>query len=62
MRERRLSWKERLHWAKYNIDSIRALASGIKLFEDTRINGGQGALDTLHETYCGTPPVPLKNI
>ena len=58
-RESGLSWQERLRWLKYNERSLSAVNRGIALVDDAICAGGR-ALESLHDHYCGTPPVPLK--
>jgi glycosyltransferase involved in cell wall biosynthesis len=59
-KEEQLSWDERWYWLRYNVNLVRALHSGLKQFRKALKNGTVG-LDKLHEKYCGTPPIPLKN-
>jgi len=56
-----LSLKEKYFWISYNFNLVRALALGIKLFENARTSGNREELDILHKKYCGSPPIPLKN-
>lgn len=58
-RERGLTWKERLSWLRYNERSLSAVNRGIILV-DGAVRAGGEALDSVHDRYCGTPPVPLK--
>jgi GT2 family glycosyltransferase len=59
IRNGRLSWRERLRWARYNHELGRALRDGLALVHDAQARGGD-SMQQLHEAYCGTPPVPLK--
>lgn len=60
LKENRLSYRETLNWIIYNYHLIRALSSGVRYFEKARASEGDQGLDSLHEKYCGTPPIPIK--
>jgi rhamnosyltransferase len=58
-RESGLTWQERLRWLRYNERSLSAVNRGIALVDDA-IRAGDRALESVHDQYCGTPPIPLK--
>jgi hypothetical protein len=60
IRNGRLSWRERARWAGYNFQIGKALRDGLALVHDAEARGGD-SMQTLHEAYCGTPPMPLKH-
>lgn len=59
VRERCLSWQERLHWLRYNERVLAAVNSGIRIVDEAAGHGGD-ALSAAHDKYCGTPPIPLR--
>lgn len=59
VRNPKLTWVERLRWARYNWNLGKALSDGIDKVHAARAKGGN-AMQDLHEEYCGTPPMPLK--
>ncbi len=54
-----LSIKEKWNWFLYNKTRDKAAEKAYKLFT-TALQSGENELDIIHEKYCGTPPVPLK--
>ncbi len=59
VKEKRLSWTERWHWIRYNVNSVRALNTGLNLSQKA-LESDLDGLDQLHKKYCGTSPIPLK--
>jgi rhamnosyltransferase len=54
-----LTWRSRAKWARYNLDTVRAVRDGLAKVHAAHRRGGD-AMQQLHEAYCGTPPIPLK--
>jgi len=59
IKEPDLTWLDRLYWARYNFNMVRAQNEGVNLFQRA-LGNGVDALATLNEKYCISPPVPLK--
>ena len=59
-RERRLSVREKAFWSRYVWRNLRASAAAVRAFRKAAAEGFT-ALDTLHERYCGSPPIPQKS-
>ena len=58
--DRRLGLSERAKWIRYNFEIGIALKDGLEKVPTAWAHGGD-AMQSLHEDYCGTPPIPLKS-
>ncbi len=54
-----MSLKEKFGWLKYNKEYNEGVAKAHNTFTEA-LAIGEEALDTVHEKYCGKPPIPLK--
>jgi rhamnosyltransferase len=57
--ESAITWRERLHWARYTLANQLAMRSAVRTFR-TELSRGDEALDELYQRHCGNPPVPGK--
>ena len=59
-KEKALKNKEKWAWWKYNLPLRKGTKKGVRTFYAT-IKNGDSELDALHESICGTPPIPMKS-
>ena len=59
LRERELSWSERLSWMRHLWRNTVASRSAVRVFRAAAAAGTTG-LDELEERYCASPPIPAK--
>lgn len=56
-----LTFQEALQWLQYNRVQWKSYNEAVAAFRSALLSG-ENAVDALHEKWCGTPPVPLKNL
>lgn len=60
VREPAITWRERMHWARYTIRNRLASRSAVRQFR-REVAKGEEFLEALYERYCSLPPVPAKS-
>lgn len=56
-----LSFRQKIKWFYYNQDQFKAIQKAYKVFNDA-LEISETKLETVHEKFCGKPPVPVKAI